>query len=309
MVQSSHMRKLVKIAGALLTLFLVIAAVLFFIGYFQKKGAGILVETTPASTVYINDEQVGRTPYEAVREAREVVVKLIPDSFEKPLAPYEIKVTLASNVQTVIKRDFGETENLSSGALISFEKVGNGETSISVISTPDATEVSIDGSVKGFTPYKTSAIPVGAHQLTLSAPGFEEKTLSIATLENYKLTAQVQLAPSSEVLSDTAQETPPPIEEPAKEEVEILNTGTGFLRVRSGPSTLETEVGQVEPGKRYVLLDTDKTTGWFKIEYEPAQGSSGAKTGWVTNQFAKKVEAGGSPVPSASPTSSPKPTP
>ena len=300
------MRKLVKIIGALLILFLIIGAILFFIGYFQKNGAGILIQTTPDSTVYINDEQVGRTPYEAVREAGEVVIKLVPDSFEKPLAPFETKITLTSNVQTVINRDFGETDNLSNGAVMSFEKVGNGETSVSVISTPDAAEVSIDGSVKGFTPYKTSAITSGSHQLVLSAPGFAQKNLNISTLENYKLTAQVQLAPSDEVLSDTTEATPPPVQEPEeKSEVEILNTGTGFLRVRAGPSTLEPEVGQVEPGKHYTILDVDKTTGWFKIEFEPAQNGKDAKQGWVTNQFAKKIDVGGSSSPTGSPSPSP----
>ena len=62
--------------------------------------------------------------------------------------------------------------------------------------------------------------------------------------------------------------------------VEILKTPTGFLRVRSAPTTASTEVGQVHPHEKYKYLGTDKDTGWIQISLEATQ------SGWVTNQYA-----------------------
>ncbi len=274
---------------------------MFAIGQFRKKGAGVSVDTKPASTVFIDGEQVGRTPYEGVKTPGEVTIKLLPDSFEKPLSPYETKVTLTAEVQTVIKREFGETEDLSSGAIVSFEKVGSREVSISVVSIPDGAEVSLNGQVRGFTPFKTSSINDGNHQLSLSALGFNDYQLNVRTYAGYKVTAVFKLAPGG-VVEEAKDEI---VEELKVQEVEILTTGTGFLRVRAGPSVLEAEVGRVGPGKRYPLVESDVASGWFKIEYEEG------KEGWVSNEYAKIVERTPSPSPTATatPKTSPKPSP
>lgn len=302
------MKKLLKIFGILIVVGLVIGGILFAVGKFQKEGAGILVETTPVSTVFINGEQVGRTPYQGVREAGEVTVKLVPDSFERPLVPFETKVTLTSNVQTVVRREFGESDDLSGGVVVSFEKVGGGEMSLSVISIPDAAQISLDGQVRGFAPYKTSNVTNGEHQLAVSANGFTERSLSVRTVPGYKLTAVFKLVPSGEVQGESTsiESSPSPSPTPvAKSQfVEILNTGTGFLRVRSAAGTGGSEVGRVEPGKRYPFIEKDTATGWFKIEYLTG------KEGWVTSEFARLVDSAG-PSPKATPTpkSSPTPTP
>ncbi len=284
MIHFDPMRKIVRVFLVLLVTLSLLGGALFAIGYFRNKGAGIMVETTPASTVFINGEQVGRSPYEAVRAPGEVVIKLLPDSFEKPLVPYETKVTLTSDVQTVVRREFGETEDLSSGVIVSFEKVGGKETSVSVISTPDSASVTLDGSVRGFTPYKTTSLSPKDYQLVVSASGFKEISLPIHAQEGYKLTVVSKLVPSGEVEAEKTQVEEKPVEEPKVQEVEILDTGTGFLRVRAGPSVTEAEVGRVVPGKKFVLIEKDEKSGWFKIEFEKD------KQGWVTNQFTKLVE-------------------
>ena len=276
---------------------LVIGVALILIGTFKKKTAGLFIETTPTALVFINGEQVGRTPYEATLDPGEVTVKLVPESLEVPLAPFETKISLTSGIKTVIRREFGDSDELSSGEVISFEKTGGKEAGLAVVSIPDAAQISIDGNVRGFAPYKTTSLSVGEHQVSVSAPGYKERNVSIRTVEGYKLTVVIKLAPSSE---------PAPVEGGAEEEekrteVEILSTPTGFLRVRSEPSTLGEEIGRVEPGQRYLYLEEDEETGWFKIEYEEG------KEGWVSNQYAKKVE-NSSEVVSPSPTPSPTPS-
>lgn len=262
----------------------VVGAALFLLGFFRPGRAGLLVESTPAAAVFIDGEQVGRTPYEATRRPGEVVVKLVPQSLDQALVPFETKVTLTSGIETVIKREFGDSEETSSGEILSFEKIGGNSSGLAVVSVPNAAQISIDGATRGFAPYKTSSITPGEHQIIVSAPGHLERTLSVKTVEGFKLTAVVKLAPNGEEVVVEEEE----VEEPKQTEVEILSTPTGFLRVRNEPSTLGEEVGRVEPGERYPYLDEDENTGWFKIEYEEGQ------EGWVSGQYAKKIEEEGS---------------
>jgi uncharacterized protein YgiM (DUF1202 family) len=287
-------RKLLLILGILIVIGAVIAAVLFFLGVFSPKGAGLKIDTNPASTVFIDGQQVGKTPFQTTRKAGEITLRLVPDSFNQPLSPYETKIDLVAGIETVVQRDFGATDDDSGGYIISFERVGGSETSIAVSSVPDAAQISLDGNVVGFSPYKTSSLTAGDHELLVTAPNYKDEKLNLKAVEGYKLTARVKLMPNGE------SPEPSPTPAPAEKMVEIENTPTGFLRVRSEPSTSGTEVGQVTPGKTYKYVDTDTATGWFKIEYEAG------KDGWISNQYAKIVE-NASPSPSASPTPSSTP--
>jgi hypothetical protein len=286
------MKKL-RIGIILIVLGIIIVGVaLFLLGFFKPGSAGLLVESVPAATVFIDGEQVGRTPYEATRKPGEIVIKLIPQSLDEVLVPFETKVTLTSGIKTVIKREFGDSEETSSGEILSFEKIGGDSSGLAIVSVPNAAQVFIDGASRGFAPYKTSSITPGEHKVVVSAPGYSERALSIKTVEGFKLTVVVKLAPNGEEILEEEEE----IEEPKQVEVEILSTSTGFLRVRSEPSILGEEVGRVEPGEFYPYLDEDEDTDWLKIEYEEG------KEGWVSGQYAKKVEENEEePSPSPSP--------
>jgi len=281
----------------------VIAIILFLVGFLIPKSAGLLVESNPSSMILIDGQQVGRTPYEATRKSGEIVLKLVPESFDKPLAPYEVKVTLVSGVQTVITRDFGETEEASSGEIISFEKIARGETSMAVVSSPDSAQITLDGQVKGFAPYKTSSLSPGDHKLSISAAGYLDRVLDMKTYNGYKLTVIAKLAASGQKTTQEEEKTVPEKEQPKIDYVEIISTPTGFLRVRSEPSTLASEVGQVRPGERYELVEVDEKTGWFKIKLD------GEKTGWVSNQYAKKIEGDSNLTPTPTKKVTPTPTP
>jgi uncharacterized protein YgiM (DUF1202 family) len=286
------MKKL-RIGIILIVLGIIIVGVaLFLLGFLKPESAGLLVESVPAAIVFIDGEQVGRTPYEVTRKPGEIVIKLIPQSLDEVLVPFETKVTLASGIKTIIKREFGDSEEASSGEILSFEKIGGNSSGLAIVSVPNAAQVFIDGASRGFAPYKTSSITPGEHKIVVSAPGYSERALSIKTVEGFKLTVVVKLAPNGEEILEEEEE----IEEPKQVEVEILSTSTGFLRVRSEPSILGEEIGRVEPGERYPYLDEDEDTDWLKIEYEEG------KEGWVSGQYAKKIEESKEePSPSPSP--------
>lgn len=61
----------------------------------------------------------------------------------------------------------------------------------------------------------------------------------------------------------------------------ISETGLGFLRVRSGAGTGNGEVGRVDVGDEFTVLD--ESNGWYQIEYEP--GSQG----WISGTYAEEV--------------------
>ena len=153
--------KLKRVVIILLLFVFVAVTILFFVRYFNPKAAGIKIETNPVATVYVNGEQIGRTPFAKYHEPGDVEIKLVPESFDRPLAPFEVKTKLVSGIETVILRNFGETDEFSSGEIVSFEQVNSDETGLIVISEPDGAQVSIDGVVKGFTPYKNTSIVPG----------------------------------------------------------------------------------------------------------------------------------------------------
>ncbi|KKR39511.1 hypothetical protein A2210_02665 [Candidatus Woesebacteria bacterium RIFOXYA1_FULL_40_18] len=295
------MRKLSIVLAITGGIILLVGVSLFLLGFFKPKLAGISITTTPAATVFIDNVQVGRTPYEGTSQPGEVTVKLVPESADIPLSPYETKVVLSSGIKTVIKREFAETEEKSSGEIISFEKVGGSEASLAVISIPDSAQVAVDGVSRGFAPVKVSSINPTEHQVVVSRPGYGPRSISIKALAGFKLTLFVKLAPDGANPSPT----PAPIEIEEKATfIQILSTPTGFLRVRSEPGSGGVELAQVKPSEEFPFIEDDKATGWFKIEYQKG------KQGWVSNQYSKKVEKttlAATPSPSPSPT--PKPAP
>lgn len=272
----------------------------FFLGFFKPKVAGLAITTTPTATVFIDNVQVGRTPYDGTRGPGEATIKLVPESQDIPLSPYETKITLISGIKTVIKREFAETEEKSSGEIVSFEKTGGSEASLAVISIPDSAQVAVDGVGRGFAPVKVSALNPGEHQIVITRPGYDTRTISLKAQAGFKLTLFVKLAPNGQGPSPT----PAPVEIEQKQTyVQISSTPTGFLRVRSQPGSGGSELAQVKPGQEFPFIEDDEATGWFKIEYLPAQAGQKGKEGWVSNQYSKKIEK----TTLASPT--PKPAP
>jgi hypothetical protein len=65
-----------------------------------------------------------------------------------------------------------------------------------------------------------------------------------------------------------------------KKIVEIRNTETGTLNVRTEPSSVAPVLSQVSPGQRYFLLEQDGS-GFIKIDL--GDGTSGWIAGWYTN--------------------------
>jgi uncharacterized protein YgiM (DUF1202 family) len=284
MLHSDAMKVARVVLISLVSLLAAITTIFFLMGYFRQKPGGVFIETNPISSVYINGNLVGKTPYKNSYQAGEITLKLVPDSFGQNLIAYETKITLVPGIQTIVRREFGNTEDTSSGDIISFDKIDSQETGLIVISTPENAQVSVDGLPQGFAPYKTSGISPAQHQITVKAPGYTDRVMTIKTQASYRLSLFAKLAKIHEF-----QPAPIPIPE-AKTYVQILSTPTGFLRVRTVPGATGEEIAQVKPGSQYMFLDEDVATGWVKIQYEtPAPGLPNGIEGWVSGQYVKKI--------------------
>lgn len=267
-------------------------AVLLFLGVFNEQQSGVLVESDPEATVYINDVEVGKTPYEANRESGEILLRIKPDLINGvTLDDYETKIDLVPGIRTIVKRVFRETEESSSGVVVSFDKLGGIESLVTVVSVPDNAQVSIDGKVYGYTPLRVK-IPAGDHTLLVSSDKYLEKSLPIRVYAGYKLTASVKLAKSDKpkepeqlaVLGETT-------ETPNLGRIKINKTDTGFLRVRSGANTGFPEIAQVKPDDEYDILEEGENASWYKIKVVSTtnEGATNEIEGWVSSEFVTKI--------------------
>ena len=84
-------------------------------GIKPKSGLSILSQPTEA-TVFIDGEEVGKTPY----ESKDLVVKQYIIKLEKDQALWQGKVSLNSGALTVINRDLAEEIAFSSREILSF---------------------------------------------------------------------------------------------------------------------------------------------------------------------------------------------
>ena len=169
MLNSVSMEKLRRVGLILLGLILGGGLLFIVIDLFKPKVAGLFVETNPSAKVLVDGVQMGMTPYRTTTKPGEVIILLIPESFNVSLATYETKVTLIPGVETVIRREFRELDDVSAGEIVSFDKINKDETSLAVVTDPDSAQLTIDGIDRAYTPHKTSSILPGEHTLHLSA--------------------------------------------------------------------------------------------------------------------------------------------
>jgi hypothetical protein len=297
---------LIIIVGVLALVLIGIIVKTKFLG---QQGPGALqVNATPRATVFIDDTQAGMTPFFNDKvKAGEHTIKLVPESTTDSLVSWEGKINLLPGIITAINRTLGSSESASSGEIISLEKIGRKDkSSLAVVSIPDQAVVKVNGEPKGFTPLTIDDLAPADYQVTISSSGYEERSVSAHAVGGYKLIINVQLAqkiegiqeatPSSELEEGEVTPTPkttitstpkttPKVEAtpPAKPYIKVKETPTGFLRVRTEPSTTATEAAKINPGEMYPYLN-EEDSGWLKIEYETD------KEGWVSGVYVDLVK-------------------
>lgn len=300
----------------LLSIFFIFALVIG--GYFaylkvSVKQGKIKILSSPGANVVINNQSVGKTPFEDTVDIGEYIVKLIPDAAEaSDSATWSGKVSVYQNTLTFINRELGTQDLSSSGVVFSVkkmdqkpEKKGTGE--IEVRSEPDGAIVYLDNEEQGIAPLILSEVQEGEHELAVDSPGYFRRSQKIKVEHGYRVIAEYKLAVDptyKKVDKEQAEEDRQKEEAEKKKEEEekeatksstikptgttastaltitINETGTGWLRVRSTPSTSGVEIGKATPGDEYEVLEQEN--GWYKIEFE-------GKEGWVSSTYVTKV--------------------
>ncbi|OGY19095.1 MAG: hypothetical protein A2900_01120 [Candidatus Chisholmbacteria bacterium RIFCSPLOWO2_01_FULL_50_28] len=275
----------------------------------RKANAALQITTNAKADVFVDGEKIGETPLKNEKlQAKEYTVRLVPKEGEAE--PWEVKVTLEEKTTTAISYDFGSGQDTSSGSILSLEPLVNKKAvEVTVVSIPDNASVNFDGQPKGFTPLQVKDASAGDHTLAVQAPGYSRRQVEVKTVEGYRLTVEVHLAkemltieessPSAQPLTPTPTPTgaktdkqtkapttttekpASPSATPERPYVEILDTPTGWLRVRSSPSTSEdNEIARVNPKETYPYVESNDA-GWIKIRLPDG------KTGWISGRYAK----------------------
>ncbi len=282
-----------------------------------KKKAALQITSIPKAKVFLNDIHQGSTPFKKEDlKPQEYKIKLEP---EGGLPSWEARVNIVSGMMTVIAREFSTSEALSSGLVLTLEKITDKEKAgLTVITDPDNSIVNLDGEPRGFSPINLSNLKAGSHILLVSSPGFKEKTQEIQLFEGYKLNASVKLAKDEsqekeeeedkeseedEEATGSSKKKKQDKDEEEEEEVvtsaggkegddmerpyvKIKETGTGWLRVRSDPiyqADNDNEVAKVDVGGVYKLLD-ETESGWYEIEYEVGE------SGWISGKYTERYD-------------------
>lgn len=260
----------------------------FIMGYGSQKGA-LQVTSAPESKVYLDGKYIGQTPLckcnsTDMLKTGGYTIKLVPT--DKELSEFQEKITISSGVLTVVDRKFAR-DSLSEGSVISLSPLKDkNKTELLVVSLPERSTILLDGSEIGKTPLSFKDPTVSDHALVIKKTGYKEKTIRIRTPLGYKLTVAAYLSTidsldnlkeSTASSSAFTSITPSPSDSVAK--VVILDTPTGFLRVRD--SINGTEIARVTPGDSYELVK--EQSGWFEIKL------NNGTTGWISSQYAEKL--------------------
>jgi hypothetical protein len=287
---------------------LIIPALLLAVGMFflfqsitnarMQKGA-LQVTATPTSKVYLNDHYLGQTPLcecdsGSMITQGDYTIRVVP--LDTSLSEFQDRITISEGVLTVVDRKFGK-DSLSEGSIISLSPLPDkNDSQLLVVSFPEGAAVSLDDTDLGNTPLVNKKPTESDHIVRVSKNGYNDKTVRIRTPLGYKLTISVYLStlltgptptPQAITPSPSATTTPSPSLAMTVTPIPkvgasalILDTPTGFLRVRDNPSLDGSEIAEVKPGQKFPLLN--EQDGWYEIQL------TDGTTGWISTQYAEK---------------------
>lgn len=297
MIELIMKRKALFLIGFVGMVILVIALIRFLGNRGPKQGE-LRVDSQPVATVFLDNKNIGRTPYKDKIEAGEYTIKLVPESATAQLTGWQGKVVVGQNLLTFVNANLSESELTTAIDVVWLEKISSKLSELSITTNPDGATVLVDDVSRGVTPLSMSDITAGDHTVSITSVGFLARSLKIKTTQGYRLIANLKLALSgaSPVPEASPSTVPSPKLTPAKSAtssalktadpekpfVVIKDTPTGYLRVRLEPSTGATEAGRVNPGEKYTIMDSKN--GWYQITYD------GTNAGWVSGQYTDKVE-------------------
>ena len=232
-----------------------------------KPKSGISVMSEPLdATVFIDNVEVGKTPYESQNlDPKEYLIRA-----EKDGMIWQGKVKLREQTLTLVNRELSKDQTFSAGEILSLEE-GRG---LTVISNPLDATVEVDEKLYGQTPISIDVEP-GEHTISVSHANYLKRNIRAIIPPNFNLIVSVELSLSE---TDLTTISTPVIK--TTSEVKILDTPTGFLRVRDKASLSGKEIARVNPGDTLVLLE--ELSSWVKVRLPDG------KEGFVSSTYVER---------------------
>jgi hypothetical protein len=276
------MKRVLLFLAPFLIAILIFFGILFFMD--QKSGKGALqVTSIPKSKVYLDGKLVGTTKF-CTCEASQMLppgdynLKLVPT--EGNFQAFEEKITINKSTLTAVDKIFAD-DGIGEGSIISLSPLTEKKNvEILVISLPDKANVFLDSNPVGVTPLLLKQVSESDHDLRLTREGYKSKSVRIKTALGFQLNSLIFLGVKPDLsasLSALVESLPVAT---SSASVSILDTPTGFLRVRENNSVNSSEIVQIKPSESYELVEEKEN--WFKIKL--ADG----KEGWISSQYAVK---------------------
>lgn len=241
----------------------------------------LLVIVQPVAEVFLNGQSLGNSPLSKSIQAGEYTLEIKKDGYSPRTLTIAVKEGYRLNVSA----------NLSVNPLpeeVSELSVGGDNIKVMDLST-SATSLLADFAawVEGVAFY-AAADEANDYSYFLTAegklydPDGSEIALTSITQQEGSITIGY-LGESGKEITAAASTTLDQLQTalfPPPPQVKILETGVGFLRVRSGPGTNHSEIGKATPGEQFDYLGEEGS--WIKIDFRGTEG-------WVSGQYAQKL--------------------
>jgi hypothetical protein len=236
------------------------------------KKSGIEIMSYPPAKVFIDGKEAGMTPYKNnSMTPGKAVIKLTTEAGSE----WTKTIHLENGANTVISRE------KEGGYILYFEATGDKNKAGMLINTqPDKAAVAIDDEIKGFSPLRVDNAGDGDKKLVISYPGYRNANSYVKFLNGYQLVVHVDLAKEEAVMTEPESESVTK-DSLTTQEVMIMNTETGWLRVRGQASNSSPEIARVQPGEKFKLLQDGEE--WRLIEL------SVGKSGFVSSKYAETL--------------------
>lgn len=291
-MRASARGKIILFTTLLFIFILFVFAKYFFLDK-QNEYGQLKVISSPETSLFIDNVAVSKTPFEGRYKVGEYLLKLIPEGTATDTASWQGRVKIFKNSLTYVNRELGTSDITSAGEIFYSTKMetppktqDTGE--IAIETDPNGAIIKLDNDEKGVASLVLLDVPKGTHEINVYLPGFFPRTQKINVDEGFRVNAffklaidlnQKQATPSSQL----NPRAPTNSKQPSKLfSVKILDTPTGFLRVREDAAISASEEAQVQPGEAFDVIE--EKSSWYRISYEPN------KDGWISAEYTEKVE-------------------
>jgi uncharacterized protein YgiM (DUF1202 family) len=253
-----------------------------------KKEGRLQILSRPNAAVFVDNVMRGNTPFTNTLKEGEYMLKIVPDGVATSAASWQKRISVVNGALTHVDVALEPTDISSWAEVFWLTPLGmfNKKNSLEVTTEPSGALIYIDNDEKGVSPLVMENVTTGNHELSVFMPSFSRRSKKINISAGFTLHGYVKLALDPSQKTQYTIETPVPtataaasIKEP-ENTVRILDTPTGWLRVREEPTLAGSESARVNPGQRFELLE--EQTGWYKIRIDAT------KEGWISSSYASK---------------------